>query len=102
MVILESNSSEKYGLLEFEKSHFRIFFFTKVPFRMTLLILLYSRAMKTQHPTVHQYLKDILSLLSQHISGDFMKTKDRHHIGFISFNVKCPNIYTLAYFQTEV
>ena len=58
--------------------------------------------MKTQHPNVHQYLKDILNILSQRISGDFMNTKDRHHIGFITFNVKCPNVYTHAHFPTEV
>ena len=44
--------------------------------------LLYSWAMKTQHPNVHQYLKDIFNILSQRISGDFMNTKDRQHIGF--------------------
>ena len=58
--------------------------------------------MKTQHPNVHQYLKDILNILSHRISGDFMNTKSRHHIGFISFNVKCPNVYTHAHFQTVV
>ena len=58
--------------------------------------------MKTQHPNVHQYLKDILKILSQRISGDFMNTKDRHHICFISFNVECPNVYTHAHFPTVV
>ena len=29
--------------------------------------LIYSRAMKTQHTNVHQYLKDILNILSQRI-----------------------------------
>ena len=53
---------------------------------------IYSRAMKTQHPNVHQYLKDILNALSSTIPGDFMNTKDRHYIDFISFNVKCPNV----------
>ena len=48
--------------------------------------------MKTQHQNVHQYLKDILNILSQRISGDLMNTKDKHHIGFISFNVKCLNV----------
>ena len=68
---------------------------------MTLMYMyIYSRAMKTQHPNVHQYLKDILNILSQRISGDFMNTKDRHHIGFISFNVKGPNVYTHAHFLT--
>ena len=56
--------------------------------------------MKTQHPNIHQYLKDILNKLSQRISGDFMNTKDRHYIDFISLNVKCPNVYTHAHFQT--
>ena len=48
--------------------------------------------MKTQHPNVYQYLKDILNILSPRIFGDLMNTKDRHHIGVISFNVKCPNV----------
>ena len=43
-----------------------------------------------------QYLKDILR-----ISGDFMNTKDRHHIDN-SFNVKYPNVYTHAHIQTVV
>ena len=63
---------------------------------------IYSRAMKTQHPNEHQYLQDILNMLSQRISGDFMNTKERHHIGFITFNVKCPYVYTHAYFPTVV
>ena len=58
--------------------------------------------MKTQHPTVHQYLKDTLNILLQRISGDFMNTKERHHTGFITFNVKYPNVYTHAYFTTVV
>ena len=58
--------------------------------------------MKTQHPNVHQYLNDILNILSQRISGDFMNTKDRRHIGFLSFNVKCPNVYAHAHFPTVV
>ena len=58
--------------------------------------------MKTQHPNVHQYLKDILNILSQRISCDFMNTKHRHYIDFISFNVKCSNVYTHAYFPTVV
>ena len=63
---------------------------------------IYSRAIKTQHQNVHQYLKDIFDLLSQRIFDDFMKTKDKHHIGFISFNVKCLNVYTHAHFPTVV
>ena len=58
--------------------------------------------MKTQHPNVHQYLKDILNILSHRISGDFMNTKSRHYIGFISFNVKYLNVYTHAHFQPVV
>ena len=58
--------------------------------------------MKTQHQTVHQYLKDTLNILSHRISGDFMNTKEGHHTGFISFNVKYPNVYTHAYFTTVV
>ena len=58
--------------------------------------------MKTQHPNVHQYLKDILNIFSQRISGVFMNTEDRHNIDCISFNVKCPNIYTQAHFSTVV
>ena len=38
-------------------------------------IYIYSRAMKTQHLDIHQYLQDILDILSQVISGDFMKQK---------------------------
>ena len=49
---------------------------------------IYSRAMKMQHLNVQRYLKDILNILSQRISGDFMSTNDRHDIGFISFNVR--------------
>ena len=55
--------------------------------------------MKTQHPNVNQYLKDILNILSQRISGDFIYTKDRHHIDFISFNVKCPNTLRMRTFK---
>ena len=58
--------------------------------------------MKTQHPNVHQYLKDISNILSQIICGDFMNTKNRHHIDFISFNVICPNVYTHAHIPTVV
>ena len=36
--------------------------------------------MKTQHPNEHQFLKDISNIFSQRISGNFMNTKDRHHI----------------------
>ena len=32
----------------------------------------------------------------------FMNTKDRNHIDLISFNVKCPNVYTHANFPTVV
>ena len=64
--------------------------------------LLYSRAMKTQHPKVYQYLKDILNILSQRISGHFMNTKDRHHIDFISFIVKCQNVYMHAHIPTVI
>ena len=67
-----------------------------------MYIYIYSRAMKTQHQNVHQYLKDILNILSQRISGDFMNTKEKHHIGMISFNVKCLNVYTHARFPTVV
>ena len=55
-----------------------------------------------QHPNVHQYIKDIFDILLQTISGDFKSTKDRHYIDFISFNVKCPNVYTHAHFPTVV
>ena len=58
--------------------------------------------MKTQHPNVHQYLKNILNILSLRISCDFMNTKDKHHIDYISFNVKRPNICTHTYFPTAV
>ena len=58
--------------------------------------------MKTQHPNIYQYLNDILNILLQRISGDFMNTQDRQHIDFISFNVKRPNIYTHTHFQTVV
>ena len=56
-----------------------------------LLEEIYSQAIKTQHPNKHLYLNDILNILSQRISDDFMNTKDRLYIDFISFNVKCPN-----------
>ena len=56
--------------------------------------------MKTQRLHVHQYIKDILNIISQRISGGFMK--DINHIDFISFNVKCPNVYTHAHFPTVV
>ena len=58
--------------------------------------------MKTQPPNVQQYLKDILNILSLRISGDFMNTKGRHHIVFISFYMKCPNVYTHAHFPIVV
>ena len=52
--------------------------------------------MKTQHPKGDQCLKDILNIhvLPQLSSIDLMSTKERHHINFISFNVKCPAVYT--------
>ena len=56
--------------------------------------------MKTQHPSGHQYLKDLLYILLQRISGNFMNTKDRHDIDFIHFNVKCTNYYTHAHITT--
>ena len=40
--------------------------------------------MKTQHPVVHKYIKDILDIISHMITGDFMNTKDRHHIGILA------------------
>ena len=58
--------------------------------------------MKTQHPNVYQYLNGLLNILSQRIAGDFMNTKDKHHIGLISFHVKCPNVYTHAHCPTVV
>ena len=58
--------------------------------------------MKTQHPNEHQYLEDILNILSRRISGDFMNKKDRHHIDFIRLNIKCPNVYTHAHIQIVV
>ena len=36
--------------------------------------------MKTQHPNVN--LKDILNILSQRISGDFINTNDARQIDF--------------------
>ena len=54
--------------------------------------------MKTQH---HMYI-NILRILSQRISGDFMNTKYRHNIDFISFNVKGLNVYTHAHIPTVV
>ena len=60
--------------------------------------------MKTQRANEQQYLKDILNILSQRVSDDFMNTKDRHHIVFITFNVKCPNVYThshIWHFQNQ-
>ena len=62
----------------------------------------YSRAMKTQQPNVHRYLNDILYIISQRIYGNFMNTKDKHHIDFISFKVKLSNVYTHAYCPTVV
>ena len=67
-----------------------------------LRVFIYSRAMKTQYPNVHQYLKDVLNKLSQRISGDFMNTKYRHHIDLISFNVICPNVYMHVHISTVV
>ena len=57
--------------------------------------------MKTQHPNIHQYLKE-LNLLSQRISGDFMNTKDRHDIDLINFKAKCLNDYMHAHIPTVV
>ena len=74
----------------------------RISFMLKASEIVYSRAMKTQHPNVHQYLEDILNILLKRISGDFMNANDRHHIDFISFNVKFPNIYTHAHFPTVV
>ena len=67
-----------------------------------LLRVLYSRAMKTQHPNAYKYFKDILKILLQRICGDFMNTKDQQHIASISFNVKCSNFYTHTHIPTVV
>ena len=34
--------------------------------------------------------------------GDFLNTKDRHNIGFNSFNMKWPNVHMHAHFLTVV
>ena len=52
--------------------------------------------MKSQHTNIYQCLKIILNTLSQMISGDFMNTKYGYHIDLITFNVKCPTVYTQA------
>ena len=52
-----------------------------------VFIDIYSRALKTQHPDVHHYLKEILKIIPQRISGDFMNAKYGHHMDFIRFNV---------------
>ena len=54
--------------------------------------------MKTQHPNIHQYIQDILNILSQRIMGDFMTSKDRQYIDFISFDVKSEYIFLNKYF----
>ena len=53
--------------------------------------------MKTQHPNILQYLKDILNILSQRISGVFKNTKNTYDIDFITCRVKIPNVYTHAH-----
>ena len=57
---------------------------------------------KRNTQNIHQYLKDILNLLSQRTSDDFMTTKDGHHMDFISLKVNCPNVYTHAHIKTVV
>ena len=51
---------------------------------------------------MYTHLKNILNILSQRISGDFINTNDGRHVDFFSFNVKYPTIYTHAHFQTVV
>ena len=58
--------------------------------------------MKTQHPNVYQYLKDILNIRLQLTCGNFMNTKDRQHIDFIGLNVKWSNVYTHAHIPVVV
>ena len=58
--------------------------------------------MKTQHQNVHLYLKEILNIPLQRNSGDFMNTKDRHHMDFISLHANRPNVCTHAHIQTVV
>ena len=54
-------------------------------------------------PKCTSYLKDILNILSQRISGDFMNTKDKDRIGFITFNVKCQNfLYACLLFNRSL
>ena len=58
--------------------------------------------MKTQHPNVHQYLKDILNILSQIIFGKFMNTKRDIILTllFLKWNTLYPNVYTHAHIST--
>ena len=58
--------------------------------------------MKTQHRNIHQYLKDILNILSQRTFDDFMNTTHMHAIDLNSFDLKCPNVYTHAHIPTFV
>ena len=48
------------------------------------------------------YIEYTKYLLSQRISCDFMNTKYRHHIDFISFNVKGLNVYTHTHIPTVI
>ena len=58
--------------------------------------------MKTQHPTIHRYLQEIVNTFSQNISDDFMNRKDRHDNDFISFKVKYQNVYTHEHIPSVV
>ena len=56
--------------------------------------------MKNATPKCTSISQGYIENLKQTISGDSMNTIDRHHIDFISFNMKCPNIYAHAHFPT--
>ena len=56
--------------------------------------------MKTQHRNIHQYLKDILNILSQRISDDFVNTTHMQLIFLNSFDLKCRNVCTHAHIPT--
>ena len=86
--------------MQHKKVRGRSYYLNRHSFVISLII--YSRVMKTQHQNVYQYLKDILDLLSQRISCDFVNTNGMYHIDFISFNVKYPIVNIHAHNPTVV
>ena len=62
----------------------------------------YTHEQWKSNTQMYNIISRIYWIYFQRISGDFMNTKDRHDIVFISSNMKCPNVHTHVHFPTVV